>query len=189
MVARARSAEVTAERILDATVEVFLEDPSDRFSLEDIARRAGVTVQTVIRRFGGREGVLEAAARHEQQRVQDERELAQPGNLSDAVRVLVSHYERTGDQVLRLLGEEGRVRALGPMLERGRQMHRRWCEQAFASALDGLAGVARERRLAQLVAVCDVYTWKLLRRQAGLSRRQTELALIELLSPLVEGGS
>jgi hypothetical protein len=34
---------------------------------------------------------------------------------------------------------------------------------------------------AQLVAVCDVYTWRLLRRQSGLSRRQTELALTELL--------
>ena len=37
------------------------------------------------------------------------------------------------------------------------------------------------------VAVCDVYTWKLLRRDAGLSRRQTELALFELLEPMLEG--
>jgi len=36
------------------------------------------------------------------------------------------------------------------------------------------------------VAVCDVYTWKLLRRDAGLSRRQTERALVELLEPLTE---
>jgi hypothetical protein len=41
--------------------------------------------------------------------------------------------------------------------------------------------------LAQLVAICDVYTWKLLRRDAGLSRKQTELALVELLEPLLEG--
>jgi hypothetical protein len=44
----------------------------------------------------------------------------------------------------------------------------------------------RERRLAQFVAICDVYTWKLLRRDAGLSRRQTELAVTELLNPLLE---
>ena len=188
MVARARAAEATGERILDATAEVFLEEPSDRLSLEEIARRAGVTVQTVIRRFGGREGLLEATARREQQRVQDERDLTEPGNLEHAVRVLVSHYERTGDRVLRLLSEEPRVRALGPILEGGRRLHREWCAQAFAEALAGLVGIARERRLAQLVAVCDVYTWKLLRRQAGLSRRQTELALIELLTPITEGG-
>jgi hypothetical protein len=28
--------------------------------------------------------------------------------------------------------------------------------------------------------------WKLLRRDAGLSRRQTELALVELLNPILE---
>jgi hypothetical protein len=39
--------------------------------------------------------------------------------------------------------------------------------------------------LAQLVAVCDVYMWKLLRLQAGLSREQTALAIRELLLPLL----
>jgi hypothetical protein len=48
-----------------------------------------------------------------------------------------------------------------------------------------LSGVKRQRRLAQFVAVCDVYTWKLLRRDAGLSRRQTQLALVELLTPMM----
>jgi hypothetical protein len=52
--------------------------------------------------------------------------------------------------------------------------------------LDGLSGPLRRRRLAQLVAICDVYVWKLLRRDARLSRKQTELALIEMLTPLIE---
>jgi hypothetical protein len=34
--------------------------------------------------------------------------------------------------------------------------------------------------------VCDVYTWKLLRLDAGLSRRQTEIAMAELLNPMLE---
>ena len=33
--------------------------------------------------------------------------------------------------------------------------------------------------------MCDVYTWKLLRLDAGLSRRQTQIALHELLGPLL----
>jgi hypothetical protein len=66
--------------------------------------------------------------------------------------------------------------------------HREWCARVFASALaDLLPTSRRQRRLAQLVAICDVYTWKLLRRDARLSRRQTELALVELLNPLLEG--
>jgi hypothetical protein len=67
-------------------------------------------------------------------------------------------------------------------------MHRDWCEAVFAPALAGLSAAGRARRLAQLVAVCDVHTWMLLRRQSGLSRSQTELALHEVLKPLTERG-
>jgi hypothetical protein len=35
--------------------------------------------------------------------------------------------------------------------------------------------------LAQLIAVTDVYTWKILRRDTGLTRPQTERALAELI--------
>ena len=85
-----------------------------------------------------------------------------------------------------LLAEEQRSAAVAEVLRRGRLTHRRWCEEVFANALANVSGSARRRRLAQLVAVCDVYTWKLLRRDAGLGRTATELAITELLSPLVE---
>lgn len=185
MVARARSAAQTGERIIDAAVEMFFEEPARTISLDEVARRAGVTVQTVFRRFGGREGLLTAAAQREAERVRDERNVA-PDDLDGAVRVLIAHYERTGDRVLRMLAEESRSAALKEIVDQGRRMHRDWCEAAFASALAGLNGAARARRLAQLVAVCDVYTWMLLRRQGGLSRHQTALALRGLLLPLTE---
>jgi AcrR family transcriptional regulator len=187
MVARARAAERTGERILDAAVEVFFDQPTTSISLDEVARRAGVTVQTVIRRFGGRDGLLTAAAERESEKVREEREVS-PGDVDGAVRVLVEHYERTGDRVLRMLAEEGRSETLREITDRGRRMHRDWCEAVFAPALAGLSPAQRARRLAQLVAVCDVYTWMLLRRQSGLSRKQTELALRELLKPLTERG-
>ena len=183
MVARARAAAETGDRILDAAVEVFFEDPTASISLEEVAQRAGVTVQTVIRRFGGREGLLAATAARETQKVSREREVAS-GDFEGAVRVLVDHYERTGDRVLRMLAEEARSPALREIVDGGRRMHREWCQRVFAPVLEGLGGVERDRRLAQLVAVCDVYTWMLLRRQCGLSRRQTELAMCELIKPM-----
>ena len=39
---------------------------------------------------------------------------------------------------------------------------------------------------AELVAICDLYTWKLLRRDLGLSRRQTEDAIREMLEGILE---
>jgi len=75
---------------------------------------------------------------------------------------------------------------LGPIADGGRALHQDWCKRVFAGALAGRAPLVRRRRLAQLVAVCDVYMWKLLRRDAGLSRAQTELAIVELLTPILK---
>jgi AcrR family transcriptional regulator len=186
MVARAESAAATGERILDAAVEVFWELPTAQVSLDEVARRAGVTVQTVIRRFGGREGLLRAAGEREAERVREQRDEAAVGDVHGAVGVLVGHYEELGERVLRMLSEEQRVPGLREIADRGRELHRQWCARVFAPALAARSGIERDRRLAQLVAVCDVYTWKLLRLDCGLSRRQTELALIELLQPMLE---
>jgi AcrR family transcriptional regulator len=187
MSARAASAEATGARILDAAVEVFWECPSDQVSLDEVARRAGVSVQTVIRRFGGKEGLFVAAAERESHAVRDQRDQAPVGDVAAAVRVLVDHYEAYGDRVLKMLAEQERVPALRPIVDGGRTLHRQWCMRVFAPALTARSGADRRRCLAQLVAVCDVYLWKLLRRDAGLSRKQTELAIVELLTPLLEG--
>jgi AcrR family transcriptional regulator len=186
MAARATNAAATAERILDAAVAAFWDQPSDQLRLDDVARRAGVSVQTVIRHFGGKEGLLAAAVERESAKIGRERDPSVVTDSTAAIAQLTKHYEAMGDRVLRMLAEEVRFPSLRTIADRGRRMHRYWCAQAFASTLVRLTGVEHERRLAQIVTVCDVYTWKLLRRDAGLSRRQTELALLELLDPLLE---
>lgn len=188
MGARAESAAATGERILDAVTALFWEQPTDRISLDEVARCAGVSVQTVIRRFGNKELLFAAAAEQEVARVRAQRDTAPPGDLRAVVAVLVEHYEQFGDRVLKLLAEEDRMPALREIAEVGRELHRDWCARVFAPALAGMGGVARARRLAQVVAVCDVQTWKLLRRDSRLSRHQTELALVELLEPLARPG-
>jgi AcrR family transcriptional regulator len=184
---RAESAAETGDRILDAVTTAFWERPSDQISLEGVALRAGVSVRTVIRRFGGKDGLLAAGVARELQRTRSERDEAPVGDTAGAVVVLIEHYEVMGDRVLKLLAEDEHVSGLREIVDMGRALHRDWCARVFAPALAGLSGVDRRRRLAQFVAICDVYMWKLLRRDAGLSRRQTELALVELLNPMVEG--
>jgi AcrR family transcriptional regulator len=182
MAARANAAAATGERILAAAAEVFYEKAD--LPLDEVAARAGVTVQTVIRRFGGREGLFAAGLERESRRVR-ERDTAPVGDVAAAVRVLLDHYEEYGDKVLTLLAVESRSPAATQVVGQGRLLHRAWCERTFAPALAGLDEAARSRRLAQFVAVADVYTWKLLRRDAGLSRDDVELALRELLDPLM----
>jgi AcrR family transcriptional regulator len=183
MTTRAAAAAATGERVLDAAVAVFFEQAD--LPLDEVATRAGVTVQTVIRRFGGREGLFAAALERESGRVRDQRGTAPVGDVPAAVRVLVDHYEDYGDRVLALLALEGRSPAAARVVAEGRLLHRAWCERVLAPALAPLDGPARARRLAQLVAVTDVYLWKLLRRDAALPRDDVELALRELLQPLM----
>ena len=103
------------------------------------------------------------------------------GDIAGTVANLVEHYERMGDLAMLLLRQEERVPTYAEATAVGKRFHSDWVRSVFVPWLDACTGVERERLHAQLVAICDVYTWDLLRRQQGLSRRQTELALTGLL--------
>ena len=187
MVARAESARENASRIADAALEAFWERPTDQLSLDAVAARAGVSKQTVLRHFGSKAGLLAAAAERGFARIRDERGNVAPGDVDSAVAALVAHYERVGEGVVRMLAEEHRVPALAALADQGRAYHADWCAHVFAPALTPLRGAERRRRLALLVAATDVHTWHLLRHTRGLSRRETERALRELLHPHAGG--
>lgn len=183
MQARAESAAATADRILDAAVGLFWEQMAGDIRLDDVAQRSGVTVQTVLRRFGSKDELFAAAVEREARRVVAERRRVVPGDVEGAVENLVGHYETFGDGVMRMLREEHRVGAVDAVLDRGRREHRAWCRFAFEPFLTGLDALEQQRRLAQLVTICDVYVWHLFRRQSGLSRAQTQRAITEMLLP------
>ena len=88
----------------------------------------------------------------------------------------------SADLVMLLLRQEEQIPAYAEVTTLGKQWHSEWVSRAFAPWLDLLTGAPRDRLHGQLVAMCDVYVWYLLRRQQGLSRRQTHLALAELLN-------
>jgi AcrR family transcriptional regulator len=184
MVARAEAAAATGERILDAAVEAFWELPAETFSLEGVARRASVSVQTVIRRFGNKERLIEAAAEEGTRQVVRQRDQAPVGDVEGAVENLVDHYEEWADSALRLLAQEERVPAFREVTDAARALHHEWVERTFAPLIAEREGAARRRLLAELIAICDVYFWKLLRRDMGLSREQTQLALKETILAL-----
>ncbi len=184
MRARAEAAAETGRRILEAVIELHTERFFDQVSLEDIAERAGVTVQTVIRRFGSKERLIEAATEMANRQVVRQRDQAPVGDIEGAVKNLVDHYEEWGDGVLRLLAQEERVPAFRSVTDAGRALHYQWVERTFAPLLAERTGKARRRLLAELIVICDVYFWKLLRRDLGLSREQTELAIRETILAL-----
>ena len=182
---RAKAASATHGRILEAAIRQLGERFYDEVALADVAGEAGVTVQTVLRRFGSKEGLTEAATALGVSRVRAERWSSPPGDLDAAVRGLVGHYEAWGERSLRFLAQEERIPAMRGVVEAGRALHREWVEHAFAPWLAKKRGPARDRLRARLVAVTDVYVWKVVRRDLGLDARATETTLRELVAAVV----
>jgi AcrR family transcriptional regulator len=177
MTARAEAADRTRQRILAAATELATERFLDEISLEDIAARAGVAVRTVIRRFGSRANLVEVAFDEANAQVSSRRDETPPADAADAVEALFDDYERWGDSLLMLLAQEQRHSALRPMLDDGRRLHREWVERVFCPR--------DELHAAQLVAVTDVYVWKLLRRDMKLSRTRAKRAMRGMIERLV----
>jgi len=184
MMARADAAEATAIRILDVAVGLFTENPYDEVALEDVAQRAQVTKRTVIRRFVSKEALFAAAMDRAAQEEVRRREAAPVDDIAGAVANLVDHYERFGPNRLRLLSQEDRIAVVAEDVASGRRYHRSWVERTFPSLIEGRKGAARKRRIDGLVVLTDVYTWKLLRRDLGLSRTDTERTVVELIESL-----
>jgi AcrR family transcriptional regulator len=195
-VARAQATQRTRETLLQAASEEVERDGWERASLESVAERAGVTKQTALRHFGSKKGLLDAVLSRTSSIVVKERDESPVGDIPGAVANLVRHYERYGelvtrllpyrDAVVRVLGEHHRESFARRAVDRGHEVHEQWVLRTFEPQLSVLNGQAREQRLAQLVAVCDVYMWKILRMDLGLSILSTEAALIELIERLVE---
>ena len=182
MRARADSVERTRTQILEAAFSLCEERLTFAIGLADVAERAGVTVRTILRHFGSREGLFDALTEYSRQRIIEERETP-VGDARAAVRTVVDHYELRGDFVLRWLDQESVDERIAEHVEHGRQMHRGWVRAAFAPQLERAEDAKALEDL--LVVATDIYTWKLLRRDAGHSRARTEERMYTLISRLV----
>jgi AcrR family transcriptional regulator len=184
MSTRAAAVEVTRERILHTACDAFMHGWYDDVTLRDIAADAAVALQTLVNHFGSKEALFGAAAERISDAISTLRWTVAVGDLEGAATTLVDDYEQTGDFTLRTLAIEERTPVVQPLIARGRRGHQEWVEHVFGAALAGLRGVDRKRRVAQLVVATDVFTWKLLRRDKGLSRDQTITAICELVEAL-----
>jgi AcrR family transcriptional regulator len=171
--ARAEAAEATADQILRAFADCMRTDWFDSITVERVAEQAGVTPRTVIRRFGGKNGLLTAFV-EEFVRQADQRREAKSGDVSGAIAGLVDLYEEWGDGVIRNLAQEPRHPALSPLLDFGRRRHREATATIYAAWLERLEAPAKRRLLDALIAATDVYVWKLLRRDLGRPRAEVE---------------
>lgn len=154
----------------------FRHVPFAAIRLDDVAADAEVTVQTAIRHFGGKEQLMAAVAAREVQRIAAARADASFAARGSAVAALCGYYESDGELIARFEQEASAIPALDELARRGREVHIGWIARVFAPA------TADDIRMAQLVAVLDVRTWQVIRRERGLSPADTLHALEELVA-------
>lgn len=185
MRARAEATARTRGRILDAVVALAQEKLTLEVVMAEVAERAGVSVPTVLRHFGSREGLFEAAREHGANAVVEERETP-VGDVEAAVAVIVAHYERRGAFVLSMLAQARFDPAAAAVTEPGKGLHRSWVETTFAPWLLDRPDATAVVDL--LVVATDVYTWSLVRRDAGRDRATTEARMLALVRAVLATG-
>jgi AcrR family transcriptional regulator len=181
--ARAEAAEETRRRITRAAFDLQTERLTAEISLEDVSARAGVSVQTVLRRFGSKAELFQASLEWINEQIAEERR-APAGDVPTAIRVLVDHYEKHGDFALLMLAQENSYAHVRQMSDMGKHMHRSWVVEVFAPLLPAGTG-SQDEAIDLLVIATDVYAWKLLRRDRGQSRAQTEQRINALVSAVL----
>jgi AcrR family transcriptional regulator len=185
MTARAAKAEATRARIRVSAMELYRERPVEDFTLEEVAERAGVAVRTVLRAYPSKDELVYAALA----------DMAAggvflkpspPGDVEAAVTAFFDIYEGVGDLVMQWLDDERRRPALKPTLDQGRENHRDGVKTVFAPQLERLQGGARTQLLNILVILTDVYVWKLLRRDMGLSRAAAQATVRKMITDVLD---
>ncbi len=166
MGARQQAKTATRGAIIEAAINAFMAERSFAITLPAVAQGADVTVKTVLRHFGSREALIDAAWSEAFDVVMAERK-PPPDDPDAALHVLIAHYERRGDMVLAMLADENDPRA-ARMNSAGRLAHREWVEEVFADRLPDRTA-ERTRLIDVLVVATDVYAWKLLRLDREMS--------------------
>ena len=179
---RAAAAEATRRRILLVAETLLKSRFRFEIRLDDVAAGAQVSVQTIINVFGSRSAVLNEAYANLLRRLRAQRLRPEPGDINGAISALIEHYEQFGDLVVRNLAEQ----ADPEFIETGRRGHRKWVQRQFAARLEAAQPKARRSLTDALVCICDVYTWKLLRRDLGRSRVEAERTMLEMVNAMLD---
>jgi AcrR family transcriptional regulator len=184
-VAREEAQQRTREALLEAAVDEFYGDRWSKVSLAELATRAGVTKQTLLRHFGSKEGLLIQALVRSAAQVLDERWNAPVGDVAGAVENLLEHYEIWGQRARRIGAWQDAPSVLAKLSQAGRQVHYQWIEFVFAPQLEGLDEGGTSRLRAELIVICDVQTWWILAHDLELGRAEIGSILVGMVERAV----
>ena len=126
---RAEHTAHTRQRLLQAAIDVIVDDGADELSLREVARAAGVSAPTAYRHFATKEALLDATIAFIDQRMRIPTEIhtvedfvaALPAihqSFADNQRFLRAYVRAQAASDLRLAGRKNRARRVGSAIRR-----------------------------------------------------------------------
>jgi AcrR family transcriptional regulator len=186
MSVRAKAAEKTSDEIIRVVGELWMKYSIHEITLQMVAKNTGVTVMTILRKFGSKEGLFDAAIRADTAGIQDVRKESQAGNINQAISILMKEYEYAGPAVIRTLAVENDLPVAAKILKKGRELHKEWCQRIFTQYLPESNDKEYEITLGAFYAATDVYKWKLLRNDLRYSEEETEKIFIKTVRGIIK---
>ena len=184
MRSRAAAAAATGDRIREAATGLFSELSYDEVSLEAVAQCAGVSLPTVLRKFGSKDALFAECARAVSERELESRTVA-PGDVRGAARALAARYEQLLPVWKRHLDLEARFPAVAQVIAQARRAHLAWLAAVFEPWLSKRQEKLRTRQLAALFGATEIYLWWTWRTHLGQDESEAEQTMFEILEALV----
>jgi TetR/AcrR family transcriptional regulator of autoinduction and epiphytic fitness len=183
---------VRAERTHEALVEALLallDEGRLRPTAAEIAERAGVSERSVFQHFPDREGLLEAVAREQYERVVPsirpvDASLSLPERVDEFVAQRCTLLERVAGVRRAALLMESESEVVAGWLTSVRRAGAAEVERVFRRELEAMPPDEREPLRAALFAACSWGTFEALRYHQGLSVGRTREAMHTMVARL-----
>ena len=176
-------AENTKIKIIKAFGNLWSRHSIKDITLEMVAKEAGVTTKTILRKFESKDGMINESLFYLATEIKGERTLATVGNIDEILKALLSNYEKMGEAAIRTINLESELEIARQIGAKGRALHRDWCIQMFSPYLPNEQSADYEIQLTSFIAATEIYLWKLMRKDLKLSKGQT----FSIFKNLVEG--
>jgi AcrR family transcriptional regulator len=192
--ARRRGSPESVDRVLDAAARLIEEDAFHTATMEELAAAAGVSRATVFNRFGSKLGVLQALFRRsmegpEMQAIIDALAIEDPAAALEAViEAACAIWEAYGDVHLQLQAVGTLEPEATTLVDQQREQQRAEIEELIrrlAKAGRLRPGISQTRAAATLHMLTSLESFVWLRRDYGLSLRQTRDTIAELARTLL----
>ena len=124
---RAKQVARNDRKIMNSMSDLWIELPLSEITLDIISQKSGVTVRTILRKFGSKEGLFKACIEKDADRftINNTQNIRHINQLH--IIFPIEEYEHMGDALIRTLTVEYNFYSTQELLHKARTMHRESC--------------------------------------------------------------